>query len=175
MDDRVLDWIRSHHFGKYRGTVVDHDKDRGRIKVSCPAVLGKVELWALPCVPYAGDKVGLFTLPPKGAAIWVEFEGGKANCPIWAGCFWGTGQLPKEAKNADVKVLKTKNAIVSIDDKANKILLQVTGGAEITVEKGQWTGKKGVAKVTTSTKGVKIEGSSKTLVDVQAAQIVIAQ
>ncbi len=45
-------------------------------------------------MPYAGDGVGLFAVPPVGANVWVEFEGGDPDYPILAGCFWGRARLP---------------------------------------------------------------------------------
>ena len=33
-------------------------------------------------------------IPPVGANVWVEFEGGDPDYPIWSGCFWGTGEVP---------------------------------------------------------------------------------
>ena len=77
-------------FGKYRGKVED-DIDplgMGRLRVSVPALAGGGHSsWALPCVPYAGRDVGFYALPPIGANVWVEFEGGDLNYPIWSGCF----------------------------------------------------------------------------------------
>jgi len=40
--------------------------------------------------------VGLFFLPPKGANVWVEFEGGDPDYPIWSGCFWSDGEVPAQ-------------------------------------------------------------------------------
>lgn len=100
-------------FGKYRGTVTGN-KDLmylGRIQVSVPAVLGDGrQSWAMPCVPYAGADVGFFAIPPVGANVWVEFEGGDPDYPIWTGCFWAKGELPANAKVLDpekVQVFKT--------------------------------------------------------------------
>src|SRR2546427_1710363 len=89
----LLEYLRTHYFGKYRGTVSDNDDPtaRGRIKLKVPAILGDLEVWAMPCVPYAGDQVGFYSLPPAGAAVWVEFEGGDPSYAIWAGCFWADG------------------------------------------------------------------------------------
>ena len=84
-------------FGKYRGTVEQNidDMNQGRVQVSCPNVLGRGRFsWALPCVPYAGPGVGFFAIPPIGASVWVEFECGDPDWPIWSGCFWDKGQLP---------------------------------------------------------------------------------
>ena len=105
-------------FGKYRGTVTGNADplQLGRLLVRCPAVLGDGELnWAMPCVPYAGPGVGLFFLPPRGANVWVEFEGGDPNYPIWSGCFWGAGEVPVKPAVADTKVLKTDGVTLTIN------------------------------------------------------------
>ncbi|MCB9797295.1 MAG: hypothetical protein H6741_31790 [Alphaproteobacteria bacterium] len=83
-------------FGKYRGRVRANldPLQLGRIQVEVPAFPGVQMAWALPCVPYAGKKVGFLSLPPVGAMVWVEFEGGDLNFPIWTGCFWEAGQMP---------------------------------------------------------------------------------
>jgi hypothetical protein len=84
-------------FGKYRGKVEQNidPLNQGRLQVSCPAALGTGKLsWAMPCVPYGGPGVGFFSMPPKGASVWVEFERGDPDWPIWSGCFWDQGELP---------------------------------------------------------------------------------
>jgi hypothetical protein len=106
-------------FGKYRGRVENNvdPLDLGRVQVSVPAVLGQGRLsWAMPCVPYAGPGVGFFAIPPVGANLWVEFEGGDPNHPIWSGCFWGTGQVPASPAVAEVKVLKTDSITMTLSD-----------------------------------------------------------
>lgn len=75
-------------FGKYRGKVENNIDPMmmGRVQVSVPAVLGDGGLsWAMPCAPYAGSGVGFFAIPPTGANVWVEFEGGDPDYPIWSG------------------------------------------------------------------------------------------
>jgi hypothetical protein len=107
----------SEYFGKYRGKVAGNVDPQmlGRVQVSCPAVLGDGRLsWAMPSVPYAGPGVGLFAMPPVGAEIWVEFEGGDADWPIWSGCFWSAGQTP--ATVPETKVFKTDGVTLTIDD-----------------------------------------------------------
>jgi uncharacterized protein involved in type VI secretion and phage assembly len=121
-------------FGKYRGKVRDIQDPLtlGRIKVEIPDVLGAaVSGWALPAVPYAGNGVGLYLIPPVGASVWVEFEHGDPDYPVWAGCYWETqAQLPTEADKPEVKVLKTKTATIVLDDLAGEIAI-VTGNSEI--------------------------------------------
>lgn len=111
------------YFGKYRGLVKDN-KDPlkiGRLKVTVPAVPGMAENWALPCAPYGGDQVGFYTMPPVGAKVWVEFEGGDPSHPIWTGCFWQADEVPTEVgDNSDdpsqVKVFKTRVMTLWIND-----------------------------------------------------------
>jgi len=112
--------MREFH-GKYRGKVEDNrDLQRqGRLQVSVPAVYGEGRLaWALPCVPYAGPQVGWFALPPVGANIWVEFEGGDAEQPIWSGCFWGALEVLPAAAAAgpDRKTFQTDGISLQFDD-----------------------------------------------------------
>ncbi len=81
------------YYGKYRGTVVENidPEQRGRIIAMVPDVQGLIPLtWALPCVPIAGKQEGSFMVPQIGAAVWIEFEQGDADYPIWVGGFWGT-------------------------------------------------------------------------------------
>lgn len=123
-------------FGKYRGTVVNNTDplQQGRIQVSVPSVLGDGQLsWAMPCVPYAGEGVGFFAIPPLGANIWVEFEGGNPEYPIWSGCFWGTGEVPAMPAIPFKKVLKTDTATITLDDTpgAGGITVETLSGMKI--------------------------------------------
>jgi len=83
------------YWGKYRGTVVQNiDPERkGRLLLSVPDVLSLLpSTWAEPCVPLAGPTgppMGVYMVPPIGTGVWVEFEYGDPNRPIWVGCRWG--------------------------------------------------------------------------------------
>lgn len=142
----ILEYLRSHYFGKYRGTVTDNQDQtsRGRIKVQVPAVLGTLEVWAMPCVPYAGDQVGFYSLPPKESGVWVEFEGGDPSYPIWTGCFWADDELP-DSGGPDIKIWQTDSLKVRLDDSADELLLEngggskTTYGSDATTESGQAT------------------------------------
>lgn len=81
------------YYGKYRGTVlVNLDPQQiGRIMAQVPDVLGETpSSWAMPCVPAAGIQAGCYIVPPVGSQVWIEFEQGDPNYPIWTGGFWGT-------------------------------------------------------------------------------------
>ena len=143
---------RTRFYGKYRGVVSDINDpdDMGRIRVKVPEILDDVESpWALPCAPYSGNGVGIYTVPPVGAGVWIEFEAGDPARPIWTGCWWGKNQLPKNEQGAEakptLKIIRTEkgmmvamdddNQVISLsDEKGNNILkIEVTSG-QITVK-----------------------------------------
>ena len=84
-------------FGKYRGSV-ENTLDPygiGRLQVSVPDVFGEGTLaWAMPCLPGAGPGVGIYVLPPIGAKVWIDFERGDPEYPVWSGGYWDQGDAP---------------------------------------------------------------------------------
>lgn len=106
-------------FGKYRGKVKNNIDPMmlGRVQVSVPAVLGDGSLsWATPSVPYAGSGVGFFMIPPVDANIWVEFEGGDIDYPIWSGCFWEAGEVPASPALPQMKIIKMDNITLTLSE-----------------------------------------------------------
>ena len=89
-------------YGKYRATVLNNidPMQIGRIQVIVPDVSNVIPTsWAMPCVPVAGIQMGIYTVPPIGSGVWVEFEQGDPDYPIWVGCFWGTAaEVPALAR-----------------------------------------------------------------------------
>lgn len=80
-------------FGKYRGTVANNvdPMQMGRLQAIVPDVAGSIPTsWALPCLPMTGIQAGVFVVPAIGAAVWIEFEQGNPDYPIWTGGFWGS-------------------------------------------------------------------------------------
>ena len=99
------------YYGKYRGKVIDNIDPLfiGRIIAEVPAIPGSLTNFAMPCTPYAGPGVGFYAIPPIGADVWIEFEGGDPNFPIWVGCFWGVpGEAPLGAPVPELKIFKTE-------------------------------------------------------------------
>jgi uncharacterized protein involved in type VI secretion and phage assembly len=89
----------------------------------------------MPSAPYAGNGVGFFMVPPRGANVWVEFEGGDPDYPICGGCFWGTGEVPATPAVAEMKVIKTDGATITLNDLpgAAGITIETTLGLKITM------------------------------------------
>ncbi len=90
------------YFGKYRGTVINNldPMQMGRIQAQVPDVLGDLpSSWAMPCLSVGGMQGGMFTVPIIGSGVWIEFEQGDADYPIWTGCFYGSdAEVPSMAK-----------------------------------------------------------------------------
>ena len=81
------------YIGKYRGTVFNNidPMQMARLQIIVPDVTSVLpSTWALPCLPMTGQQCGVFTVPPIGATVWVEFEHGDRDYPIWTGGFWGS-------------------------------------------------------------------------------------
>jgi hypothetical protein len=113
--------------GKYRGKVVNNVDPLmlGRIIALVPAISEMPLSWATPCVPYAGRGVGFFAVPPIGANVWIEFEGGDPGKPIWTGCFWGKGEAPAQPGIPTTKVFKTELITLSFNDLTAEVKLEV--------------------------------------------------
>lgn len=148
------------YYGKYRGKVENNVDPQlmGRIQVSCPAVLGGGRMsWAMPSAPYAGSGVGFFAIPPNGANVWVEFEGGNTDFPIWSGCFWAIGDLPPDVAIPQKKVFKTDTATLTLSDLPGPlggITIETKDGKKITmnalsieITDGNWSIKLAPASV----------------------------
>lgn len=81
------------YYGKYRATVLNNidPLQKGRLLVVVSDVSSLFpSTWAMPCVPLAGIQNGMYALPLIGSGVWVEFEQGDPDRPIWVGCFWGS-------------------------------------------------------------------------------------
>ena len=105
-------------YGKYRGLVINNVDPMliGRAQVSCPAVLGEGTLsWAMPCAAFAGIAEGLFAVPSVGASVWVEFEGGNPDFPIYTGGFWGEGESPAIPPGPTTTVLARLGVSITIN------------------------------------------------------------
>jgi uncharacterized protein involved in type VI secretion and phage assembly len=92
------------YYGKYRATCINNvdPEQKARIQVMVPDVSNiTMTSWALPCLPVGGLQMGMVAVPLIGAGVWVEFEHGDPDFPIWTGCYWGTtAEVPALAKTA---------------------------------------------------------------------------
>lgn len=146
-------------FGKYRGKVVDNidPMNLGRLRVKVPAIYGDDDLnWAMPCSPFAGKNIGFFALPPVGSNVWVEFEAGNPDCPIWSGGFWGQDELPADPATEENKVFKTAGISMKLSDLKNGggFILEV-GSPSVSTPLKVELNSEGI-KITDNTSSIKI-------------------
>jgi hypothetical protein len=115
--------LSKRHWGKYRGTVVENidPMQQGRLLVSVPGIL--ITGWAMPCLPLTDVLMGTYTRPRIGANLWIEFERGDPDKPIWVGCYWNDFETPLLAKAAEavpptnsVITLETATSGISVSD-----------------------------------------------------------
>lgn len=142
--DRQSARTRHRFYGKYRGFVVDNrdPQQLARLRVRVPSVLGSQTTgWALPCLPFGGlPNQGLLLVPEVDAQVWVEFEEGNPDHPIWTGVFWQqTGDLPEEGDLPEptTRVLRTPSGhVLQFDDAAGeeRFRLSHPAGTEMTVD-----------------------------------------
>lgn len=133
------------YYGKYRGMVINNadPMQMGRLLVQVPDVMGLVpSSWALPCFPFTGKQMGMWALPQIGAGVWVEFEKGDPDFPIWSGCWFGSAaEVPALALAAPPAVpnvvLQTQAQnmlmISDVPGPTGGILLKTTTGALISI------------------------------------------
>lgn len=149
-------------YGKYRGIVTDNQDPEGlgRVRARVPDVFGEEESgWAMPSVPYAGDGVGLYLIPPVSAGVWVEFEHADPEYPIWTGCFWPSRyEVPEGASGPEIKVLKTDVGTIIMDDSPGNgcITIETADGMKITLDSQGIEITNGMAKISLSGLNVSI-------------------
>jgi len=154
-------------YGKYRGICTDNRDPLqiGRIRARVPEITGDDDSgWAMPCVPFAGTGMGFFALPADGAGVWMEFEQGDPDFPIWTGCWWGSAtELPTQ---------------VLTPPQSNKILLRTDGGSSILVDETPGVG--GITlttstgqKIVISATGIEIDNGSGASIKLQGPQVSI--
>ena len=114
-------------YGKYRGFVT-HNEDPeklGRIRAIIPEVLGDSLScsWATPCFP-----PDYFSVPEIDEVVWIEFESGLVDLPIWTGVPYGTKKKPPTSVNTNYqkrKVIHTESGHkIILDDESNEILIE---------------------------------------------------
>jgi uncharacterized protein involved in type VI secretion and phage assembly len=133
------------YFGKYRGTVLNNidPMQIGRLMVQVPDVAGLLpSSWAMPCFPVTGKQMGAYMIPQIGTGVWVEFEQGNPDYPIWSGAWYGSvAEVPVLALAGNPAspsiVLQTglQNSIIVSDlpGPTGGIMLKSTTGATIIV------------------------------------------
>jgi hypothetical protein len=140
-----MDGDARRYYGKYRGTVLNNvdPMQMGRLMAMVPDVLGLTpSTWAMPCVPVAGLQAGVYSVPPIGSGVWVEFEQGDPDYPIWVGSYWGSAaEIPALARTVPPAVnglaiqttLQNGLVISDLPGPTGGIMLKSASGATVIV------------------------------------------
>ena len=142
-----------------------------RIQVSVADVGGaSISSWALPCLPVTGNNMGMFTVPPIGAAVWVQFARGNSDYPVWLGGYYANGEAPALSRNVPPGIngvtVQTQlgNGLVISDAPDGGILLKSASGAFIHVSQSGITLDNGLgAKIEMTGSTVRVNGDALTV------------
>ena len=129
-------------FGKYLGEITDRDdpRKRGRLRIRVDGITDADGIWADPCVPYAGDGIGFFALPPVGTKAWIEFIGGRIDRMVCCGFLWEDGQLDTGDYDPARVHFETEALRIEVTDASDEIRIQIkNNGGEITIKGGEIT------------------------------------
>jgi hypothetical protein len=132
--EQLVQRVTTSYFGKYRGTVTDVNdpNNQCRIRATVPAVLGDQPCgWAMPAAPFAGDGHGFVMLPKVGSGVWIEFEAGHLDNPIWSGGWWASGQRPSPQGAAVRVIVSEKGHTLILDDDADEVKLVHGSGPQL--------------------------------------------
>ncbi|MDH3684038.1 MAG: phage baseplate assembly protein V [Acidimicrobiia bacterium] len=150
--------------GLYQGTVVKsrHDLGELKIKVKVPDVLGACAVWARSRHP------GLYRTPSKGDGVWVEFQNGDIDQPVWSGEFKARpdqNQLDLGDRMEPDKVIlivTPGGQKVRLSDRIGdeSITLEVKGGAKIELTRQTITLQVGTAKIELKAAGNEVDINS---------------
>ena len=133
------------YYGKFRGTVVNNvdPLQLGRIQAMVPDVSALLPTsWAMPCLPIAGKQMGTYFVPQVGAGVWIEFEQGNPDYPIWAGGFWGLAAevpalalagVPGDPNMVVQSTLQNSIVVSDLPGPTGGIMLKSTTGATLIV------------------------------------------
>lgn len=134
-------------YGVYRATVVsttneNGDPDpQGRIRVRVPSIGDgdDVERLAYPIVPLAGAGFGIHAMPRVDEFVWVMFENGRVDIPIWIGGWWRTDDIPSDLRAIEKHWWVTQGGHQVIlddsDDDANIRINHSNGTAYVQIDK----------------------------------------
>lgn len=147
-------------YGNYRAVVVDNepvDKDgnpvyTGKVKVRVFGIHDDVDEAALPWAEYSDpfmggfEDLGGFIVPNKDSKVWVFFDGGDHDSPVYFAGAPAKPHMPVEKEVEDYpqnKVFKTKAGfVIEIDDSEENTRLRVyqpSGNEKISDHEGNVT------------------------------------
>ena len=134
-------------YSTYRGIVINNEDPLklNRLQIEVPDITQTL-VWAYPKGQPGPLQSGAKYLTPEiNDVVFVEFQSGDPNYPLWSYCGWAKTQVPPELEKKEVIGIVTPNGNkIFLDDKTNttKILLKVSEDIGSALTKSVWAGLK---------------------------------
>lgn len=118
------------YYSSYRGFVVDNNDPEklNRVRVILPSIQpgDSKGIWAYPKGNWGSKDYGVQLLPQKGDMVWVEFEQGDLDNPVWSFAGFGTDELPNEFSTPNHYGFKTpRGTLILINDNKDEESIKV--------------------------------------------------
>lgn len=117
------------YYGQYRGFVETNDdpKKMNRLKVIIPQLnpVTTNVYWAWPVGIWGSKGYGVQMLPQVGDMVWISFENGDPDYPIWEHAGYGKNEIPSEFITPNHYGFKTPNGSILVinDNKGEEEIL----------------------------------------------------
>jgi hypothetical protein len=126
-------------YSEYRGFVTNNEdpESMGRLQITVPGIMDNpTDLWVFPSGQFSGNGYGSQMIPQKGDMIFVTFEMGDPNRPLWKFGHFGEDEIPKELKDVNIYWFKTpKGLLIELDDTKGEMRMTDTHGNKMTMSK----------------------------------------
>ena len=167
------------YFGKYTGIVESnsHDAKLGWIDVKVPTIFGNEEVvTARPALPF-----GYLFAPDKEQKVWIEFEGGSTELPLWTGVQYLQDGVPDayDLDPPEKRVLHSPSGHVMIfNDKSGSEAIEIhdgPNGHNVVLNKDGITVSDGAHgnEVVLSSSGVLMKNSSGAKIELASSGITV--
>jgi len=126
------------YYGVYRAQVKDNNdpENLGRLQIWCPQIHGRdyPKVWAFPIATMAATKAGFWAIPDVGEWVYVQFDHGRPEYPMWGAGWWERGGTTPDMVPGKVVVCTPEGMKVVIDRNALSILVQQSQGNSVLID-----------------------------------------
>jgi len=122
-------------YSSYRAFVANREDPLrlGRVQLIIPEITGNqvFPIWAFPKGNFAGPGYGVQCIPQQKDLVWVEFEHGNPNVPIWSHGYRGNGEVPQDEEAKDYNnhwFITPGGHKIYLNDTSQSIKIERAGG-----------------------------------------------